>query len=196
MRPTRVFFFISELFSKTVTSFRLNKLHFYLSDEERLSFILVNRDIAEVKCLPIDRFYLEPYIDRIRKMDSINFIVFNFKWFAESYVHRLMVCLPELFLNLDYEDLVEVFSKSKDPETIKSLIKFIDKYCLNVDPFDLLSKAKLSSYTVSNVERYFQADKYLQDPITKSTIITKENVGIDLGDFQKSLKKIQDFTKN
>ncbi|MBC6994568.1 hypothetical protein QWY85_04550 [Neolewinella lacunae] len=196
METTEIFFWIREFFSKNVTAFRLNKLHFYLTDEEKVSFLLIDRNISEVKSLPIDRFYLEAYIDEIGRLNPVDFIVFNFKWFAESYVHRLMVCLPELFSKLKYEDIVEVFSKSRDPETIKSLVKFIDKYCPGINPLDLLNRASLSKFTITSVEQYFRSENILQGPITKSTVITKKNIGMDIEDFQRSLRRIQMSARN
>lgn len=180
-------------FKKVISVFRLIYLKVYLTKVEKISFKIYNTDFSEIKFLPIDRFALEPYLNKILEQDYIEFIVFNFKWFSENYTHRLMVCLPEVFKEITYQDLIKIVNKINDPLPIVYFLNFIQRF-LNVDYLKILNSSNVNNFIRQIVLENINKNGKIQPVDENSTYITKDKVGINLSDFYSALKLLKETT--
>jgi hypothetical protein len=178
---------------KIILILRLTYLKIYISKVEKMSFKLFDIDLSEVKFLPIDRFAIEPYLNEIKKLDYLKFIVFNFKWFPESYVHRLMVCLPEIFERITYKDLIKIANRVNEPLPIISFLNFIQLF-LGVDHLAVINATDIHKTIKQKVLVHVNKTDPLHRVEIKSTFITKEKVGINLSDFYRALKLLKETT--
>lgn len=177
-----LFFYIR----KVISIIRLTYLKLYVSNIEKLSFKIFNTDIKEINFLPIDRFVLEPYLDDLKRLNFLDFIVFNFRWFPEVYTHRLMVCLPEIFGKVDYRDLVKIINRLNEPMPIISFLNFIQLY-MGIDSMKVFDQSTTNKLVKEKVMKHFDQSGVLRPVNMESTHIKREKVGIDLSDFHRAL---------
>ena len=111
---------------------------------KELSDSIWNRSKQEAKFYPIDRFFLEGYLDKIRKVDSQEFILYNLESYSGLYSVQLLICLPEVLGELELSELIEIFKSIKKAQSFFSLILFTYKY-IGVDIFsEVLRNIELS----------------------------------------------------
>ena len=102
---------------------------------KRLSEEIASNALQKVKhYFPIDRFFLEEYgyLEEVKQVDPIQFIFCNLERVNPTYTDQLLLCLPELWESIDYENLVELMENFTNPFSFYVLIGFTYKY-LEID---------------------------------------------------------------
>jgi len=171
-------------------SIRLFVLRLRINNVENISHELFARDIKKIKYLPIDRFFIKGYVKSILECNSVDFITFNFRWFPEGYVHRLMVCLPEVFSDLNFDKTVSIIKNLEHPKLIIPFLNFLQVYCPGVNIHDLVSSSNLSKKNNAEIFQYYSKSGYIMPVEAGKSLITKDNVGIDLIDFHLAVCNI------
>ena len=178
------------MYYRLVRYMRIDVLSLYTNTEERLSKNIYDRDFSKINFLPIDRGYLLPYIEGIRQCDAKKFIAINLIIYPESYVHRLLVCLPELFADLRYEDLMSIMENLKDPKAVLSLSVFLKTYIPCVEVNSLLDQAITNSVLFEMVSKKLKYYNRIKAPSMEDTLIIRSKVGIDLNQFHVAVQHL------
>ena len=99
---------------------------------------------------PIDRFFIEKYdfLEKIKKVDSLEFLFCNLERVSTTYTVQLMLCLPELWEDIGYEELVQLIESFTNSFSFYALVEFTYKY-LEIDLLDEI-------FNNPNVEQKFK----------------------------------------
>lgn len=86
---------------------------------------------------PIDRFFLEDYgyLTLLSDVDSLQFLFHNLERVNPTYTGQLLLCVPELWQDIDYEDLIMLIENFTNSFSFYTLIEFTYKY-LEIDLLD------------------------------------------------------------
>src|SRR5689334_19128333 len=60
---------------------------------------------------PIDRFFLQPYIQQIVNLNRNEFLLYNFELVNTTYTSYLLLCLPELWKDITVDDLYSIIKR-------------------------------------------------------------------------------------
>jgi len=111
---------------------------------------LSKKAIAESNCFPVDRYFLEPYITKIKSFPSNEFLIHTLESSNLTYSIQLMFCLPELWDNIDIYDLEEIYENSKNVFFFYNLITFFNKY-IEINLIPKILSSNLNSYVKQDV---------------------------------------------
>lgn len=86
---------------------------------------------------PIDRFFIEEngYLEKIKSVDAIEFIFHNLESVNTNYTVQLLLCLPELWEGIWYEDIINLIENFTNSFSFYTLIGFTYQY-LEIDLLD------------------------------------------------------------
>lgn len=107
--------------------------------EEYIRFLAVKAQ-EESAVFPVDRKFLEKHLTEILSFDRVSFIYHNLELAPITYVNRLFVCLPELWVDVTVDDLISICSRLTKVYPYFSLIKFTYKY-IEIDILDIVLSA-------------------------------------------------------
>lgn len=97
------------------------------------------------RCQPVDRLAILPVIEDINgltKEARIALIIEASNFFNDkSFFTRLMTCLPELWINISFEDINIIITSLKGTVSLMSIVEFFYKY-LEIDIFDLILECR------------------------------------------------------
>lgn len=101
---------------------------------------------------PIDRFFIEKYdfLEKIKQVDALAFLFCNLEKVNPTYTVQLMLCLPELWEEMTYEDLLNLIESFTNSFSFYAFIEFTYKYL----EIDLLSEI----FDNPNVDLKFKKD--------------------------------------
>ena len=77
---------------------------------------------------PIDRFFLEPYIQQIVNLNRNDFFLYNFEHANTTYTSYLLLCLPELWEDITVDDLYTIIKKFTNDFSYFTFIYFVFKF--------------------------------------------------------------------
>ena len=77
---------------------------------------------------PIDRFFLAPFVQQIIRLNRNEFIIYNLERGYNTYTTYLFLCLPELWEDITYEDLLSIIKGCTVEASYVCLIYFTFKY--------------------------------------------------------------------
>lgn len=124
---------------------------------KELSNEIVVRAMAEANYLPIDRYFLEKYLEEILSVNRLEFIYCNLERVNNTYSVLLMACLPELWEDITYDDVDELLSSFTNVFSFYALLIFAYKY-LEVDLIDhILNFKKLSKEYKKDIIKYIKS---------------------------------------
>lgn len=119
-------------------------------------FIAV-KAIKEAECHPVDRFFLNPYIERILSFDKKDFLLYNLESGNTLYSEYLMLCLPELWEDMRVDDIIEIINQFTNIASFYTFILFTYKF-VEIDITHLIFKSKLiSNETKNNIHKYLKS---------------------------------------
>lgn len=95
---------------------------------KELSDLIVAKSVKEAECFPVDRYFLEPYMKSILSVNGNNFILYNFERVNTTYTVQLMLCLPELWQDIDVDDIIEIVNQFTNIFSFYAIITFTYKY--------------------------------------------------------------------
>lgn len=103
---------------------------------------------------PIDRFFLEPYIQPIESLDRNKFLLYNFELVNPTYVSYLLLCLPELWENITVDDLYSIIKRFTNVFSYFTFIYFTYKYLevnsikmiLEISDLPIITRKEVNSY--------------------------------------------------
>ena len=70
----------------------------YKPEVRKLSDLISERAPNEAECFPIDRYFLEEFLEEIEKVDKGQFLLYNLENLNNTYTVQLLLCLPELWI--------------------------------------------------------------------------------------------------
>ncbi|SEH45551.1 hypothetical protein [Chryseobacterium culicis] len=166
------------------------------SQVKELSDSLFNdRKTENLRYYPIDKFYIlaHNYLEKILSVNHLEFIFYNLEMINETYTVQLLLCLPELWENVTYNDMITLIENFTNSFSFYVLMEFTHKY-LEIDLMDEIFYNK-------NVDLKFKKDciKYFPNIIASlymnefDYIELEENLyGVNI----EQIKKIQLKFKN
>lgn len=95
---------------------------------EKISMEIAIKSAKEAECYPIDRFFLEKYMNDILSLNTRDFIFYNFEIANPTYSVQLMLCLPELWKRITLDDIVDIVNKFSNIFSYYAIIEFTYKY--------------------------------------------------------------------
>lgn len=103
----------------------------------QLSNLISLRSGSEAAYYPIDRTFLEDYLSQILNLNVSEFILDNLERGEITYTVILLAALPELWENLDVEDIVSIIDQFTNSFAFYSFIIFTYKF-IEVSFIDLI----------------------------------------------------------
>lgn len=127
---------------------------------ERFSKCLWKDALKNAHYLPVDRYLLESYIDELKEVDAYLFIQYNLEQFPSTYSTQLLVCLPELWEDIEVDDLVEMIENFEHLLAVFALILLTYKY-LQIDIIGLIfENTNLSTDKKKEIKEFLNRQYY------------------------------------
>lgn len=136
--------------------------------------------------LPIDRFFIEEYnfLEEIKKVDSLEFLFCNLERINTTYTVQMMLCIPELWEDVGYEELVQLIESFTNSFSFYALVEFTYKY-LEIDLLnEIFDNPNVKQKFKDDCLEYFPrivATFYLEED--ESYIFDENLMGIQLSDW-------------
>lgn len=158
-----------------------------------LMFMAIRNAITK----PVDRHVVLLFLDKILSLTTLErkkFMVYNFHKYPRNYSIRLMSCLPELWENIKYTDLMELmYLSSHSFKSLKRFIEFTHKF-LGINTLILLyENSNISNSLKESIKDYFLKNTSLlfKDEIDESEMFyNEEKMGIKLDVFDNIKTKL------
>ncbi|MGN6494672.1 MAG: hypothetical protein ACTHLE_21960 [Agriterribacter sp.] len=103
--------------------------------------LLECKAFAEASCFPVDRYFLEPYMEDILAIDRDDFILCNLERKSNTYTIQLLLCLPELWEDVSTDDIIDWVKQFTNIFSYYTLIEFTYKY-VEINIIDLILSNK------------------------------------------------------
>jgi len=160
---------------------------------EKIALKIYQTDSNKIKHLPIDRIVVSKYLNEILSLDKLEFILFNLNFLPSTYTTQLLVCIPELWEDITYENFITIFSKIRNKTGLHSFLIFLCKF-LELNGFDFLNESTVESKIKKEISNYFKNHPNLLEKDTfEYDSLTKESVGVDIQElYQLKLKFLKD----
>ncbi len=131
---------------------------------------------------PIDRFFIEKYnfLEKIKEVNPLEFLLCNLERVSNNYTNQLLLCLPELWEDVEYEDILMLIENFTNSFSFYSLVEFTYKY-LEIDLLDEV-------FNNPKVDDKFKKDSIDYFPKIVATFYLDED---DLFEFDENLFGIQ-----
>lgn len=149
---------------------------------KELSEELAVKARQEAEYFPVDRYFLDKYLDEILSFGHLEFIYCNLENVNNTYSVLLMACLPELWEDITYEDVDELLLNFTNVFSYYALLNFTYKY-IEVDVVDHVLNLKMPSqdykkhiinYVKTQYPNFYKSD-------VDYFMINEGLVGIDFG---------------
>jgi len=122
----------------------------------KLSDMLAIKSGKESECFPVDRYFLKPYIERIISLNRNDFLLYNLERVNNTYTVQLFLCLPELWVNIDFDDINEIIANLANVFSFFALINFTYRY-VEVNIIGLIFRSsKVSSKFKTEIKNYLK----------------------------------------
>lgn len=172
----------------------MNTINVTTSIKELSDYLLNNSKTKKLTYYPMDRFYIlnNNYLDKILSLNHLEFIFYNLELINETYAVQLLICLPELWENITYNDMIDLIENFTNSFSFYALVEFTHRY-LNIDLMDEIFYNK-------NVDLKFKKDcaRYFRNIIATLYMNEfdyadfKDNIfGVDLEQLKKIRLKFQ-----
>jgi hypothetical protein len=121
---------------------------------------LEKKAAKEANCFPIDRYFINQYLPDILTFDRTEFLLINLERGSNTYTVQLLLCLPELWENIELEDLLEIIKKFTNIFSYYTLIEFTHKY-IEVNIIEIILKmVSVQSTIKDNIINYLISSFY------------------------------------
>lgn len=133
---------------------------------KEISDFLISKSAEESDFHPIDRFFLEPFIDQILKLNRNEFLLYNFQHANILYSSYLFLCLPELWEDIMLDDLINIIKQFKNDYSYFCFIYFTYKF-IEIDSIKLIlelpfinveSKNEIKSYVKNQYSNFLKSE--------------------------------------
>lgn len=103
-----------------------------LYDAKDFVIFLVKNAQEKSGYFPVDRYFLEPLIDRILSYRSIDIIYYTIELTSSLFASQFFLCLPELWDDITFDELLIICERFDKSGSFDTMIKFTYKY-LEID---------------------------------------------------------------
>lgn len=124
-----------------------------------LSDFIAEKAVKEAECFPIDRYFLEPYLQSILKLDRNSFLLYNLERVNPTYTTQLLLCLPELWDDISLKDLNEIINSFSNAFSFYTLILFTYKY-VEIDLLEIILNSKVIGEEMKSEIRSYVKSQY------------------------------------
>ena len=156
-----------------------------------LAELLWKRSGKEARFYPVDRPFLEPYLDQIEAVDPAGFIRHNLATYPSLYATQLFVCLPELWEEISVDDIIKIIESFNSEQPFYSFILFTYKY-LQLDMLHLiLESARVSDLKRQKIKAFLKTqypNLILQEEELED--FEPDGLGVQLGDWVYARQKL------
>lgn len=140
---------------------------------------------------PVDRPFLAKYVDEILKQDNVEFIYSNLENLNNTYTVQLFCCLPELWENITYSDLLTLIGNFTNIHSFYTFIEFTYKY-IGIDTIDIVLKSDRVSDLYKDKLQDFLSNQYINLIMDDDTLsdFREDILGIDYASFEYIKQKM------
>jgi hypothetical protein len=128
------------------------------NEVEEYCIYLAEKASEEAQIHPIDRAFIIQRLDDILKFNPLDFIFSNFELGSILYSNQLFVCLPEIWQQIELDDMVSICERFENIQSYFSLIKFTYKYI----EIDILEEILACNRVRSSKVFYMDIIEYLE----------------------------------
>lgn len=157
---------------------------------KQLSDYISYHSAREAACFPIDRYFLEPYINEILGFNKIDYILYNFEKGSITYSKVLMLCLPDLWEHVTVDDLILIINRFTNDFSYYAMLVFTSAY-LEIDLLPLILSLDSVSSERRIVIKKFLLSQYPNLIRSEEDIFWnhEEILGIHIGDWEYNKQK-------
>jgi hypothetical protein len=124
---------------------------------KELSESLAFRSLSESAYFPADRAFMQKNISDILAVNKLDFILYNLERVSNTYTIKLFVCLPELWEDIDLDDIITLINSFTNTFSYYSLIEFTYKF-LEINLIDfIMSMEKTSVELKRDLKRHLKS---------------------------------------
>lgn len=105
-----------------------------------LSDIIATRSMNEANYYPIDRYFLNQFIEQILSLNIEEFVFYNLEKVNPTYVNLLFLCLPEIWEQISVNEIEDIIENFTNDFSYFTIIEFTYKY-IEVDIIPLILKS-------------------------------------------------------
>lgn len=121
---------------------------------QELSNEIAEKSSYESEFHPIDRYFLEKYMNQILSVDTKEFVLYNFELINPLYSVHLMLCLPEIWEVLTVDDIMDIINGFTNEFSFYAIIEFTYKF-VEIDIIDLIFKLdSINKEVKENLKNY------------------------------------------
>ena len=115
----------------------MNKINIKSHVKELSDSLFNDRKIEKLRYYPMDKFYIldNNYLEKILSVNHLEFLFYNLEMVNETYTVQLLLCLPELWENVTYNDMITLIENFTNSFSFYTLIEFTHRY-LEIDLMD------------------------------------------------------------
>ncbi|MCS3528646.1 hypothetical protein [Chryseobacterium sp. JUb7] len=115
----------------------MNKINITSHVKELSDSLFNDRKTEKIRYYPMDKFYIldNNYLEKILSVNHLEFLFYNLEMVNETYTVQLLACLPELWENIIYNDIIILIENFTNSFSFYALIEFTHKY-LEIDLMD------------------------------------------------------------
>ena len=152
---------------------------------------IANNVSHKSKCKPVDRYVLDNLLPEILYFDPNEFIRVNLNSYTKIYSVRLLICLPEVWLDDRLISISEIVDLLKGEESFLALIEILHKY-FGVNPFDaFINSEKITkSKKVKVLEYYINKFSWIIMDDVDKLFFTDQYIGLKTEDFNPVKNKL------
>jgi hypothetical protein len=163
---------------------------------------MINKKIVELSDLissesnrsefhPIDRHFLQSYIDEILTLDKDDFLFYNLEHKSNLYSNYLMLCLPELWHDMDADHLIKMINRFTNIFSFYGLVTFTYTY-IEVNIIKLILDSPTIKINFKRELISFLKNQYINLFKTESNIffIEKGLIGINNNEWMYIKQKL------
>ena len=110
-------------------------------DVQNFVYDLAVQASKKSKVHPVDREFLLSHLELILSTNHIDFLFYNLELENPLYTNQLLVCLPELWVDISFSDLLEMSNRFTNVLSYFTLIRFTYKY-LELDIIEPILESK------------------------------------------------------
>lgn len=126
---------------------------------KEFSDMLVLEAARNAECFPIDRYFLNPYLEKILSMNRNAFLIYNLERLNNNYSVQLLLCLPELWKDITVKDLIEIVSNFTNSFSYYALILFTYKY-IEINIIEIIFRLDILDSSIKTDIKIFLKTQY------------------------------------
>jgi hypothetical protein len=122
-----------------------------------LSEMLFERAKVQAECFPVDRYFLQQYLDQILSINRNEFLFYNLERDRNTYTVQLFLCLPELWEDISIDEILDFTKRFTNIFSFYTLIEITHRF-IEINIIELLIHCTdISKHVRKNIVSYIKS---------------------------------------